>query len=116
MTPDQAGVILAEIVAAWPNPAMPTIVMEAWVEVIEPLDYLATRHAVKELIKSRTYRPTPVELEDAARPVSLLQLVEYVPTEVEGVLPPAEQLARIHQIRASLKRIDALDEHPGQPA
>lgn len=116
MTPEETGVILMEIVAAWPNPAMPTIVMEAWTEVIEPLDYIATRQAVKELIKTRTYRPTPVELEDAARPVSALQLVEFVPTPVEGVLPKAEQLARIHQLRSSLKHIDDLDENPGQPA
>lgn len=120
MNHDEATATLMEIVAAWPNPPMPTIVMEAWAETIEPLDYHAARNALIGLIKTHQFRPTPAELEDAARPLSPLRLVPaFVPEIVEGVLPVEEQKARISELRstlkASVKHIDDLDE-PGRPA
>lgn len=117
MNPEQAGVILMEIVAVWPNPAMPTIVMEAWAEVIEPLDFHQAHNAVKELAKTHTYRPVPIELEDACRPVAALHILKFKPPEIEGVLPKETQLERLRAVRASLRHIDDLDdEKPGKPA
>jgi len=68
MTPHESRDILASIVATWPNPLMPDIVMEAWIEELAPLNHAAARAAVKALIKTHTYRPTPAELVDLAAP------------------------------------------------
>ena len=106
MTPHESRDILASIVATWPNPLMPDIVMEAWIEELAFLNHAAARAAVKALIKTHTYRPTPAELVDLAALTPACAVLEYRPAPIEDVLPKDEQLARIHQLRSSLKHID----------
>lgn len=94
MNPDQIAHVTAEVAAAWPNPEMTDLVIDAWADVLRELDYGRAIEAVRRLVATSSYRPTPGDVAEgagmhAAANRALDQYLDAMRRPQAGALDPA---------------------------
>ena len=96
MNHHQTADCIAQIAAAWPNPVMTDLVVEAWTVTLRPLDYPATVDAIRSLIATSTYRPTPADVAAAAghNPAQTRAFDQYLDAMRQPACPPLDPAVR----------------------
>ena len=96
MNPNQTADCIAQVAAAWPNPVMTPLMAEAWRDTLAPLDYSTTRDALRELMATSAYRPTPEDVARAAgrTPAQARAFEQYLDAMRRPHCPPLDPAVR----------------------
>lgn len=66
MNDHDAAAILAAILANWPNPEMPDFAADVYLDELIGLDANAAMRAVRDMVRTHKFRPTPAEISATA--------------------------------------------------